>query len=555
MLFNPIFNPKWITRFVLVISIFLLCIDAGTCFADIKITLEPIGGSSVSDVVTVVARVVSTADVDRVEFKLDKREAVVSKSVPYQYIWDTIKDTEGEHTLAVSVYDSKGDSTSISAAFIIDNDIKSGAESLALKAKSAHEQGKDEDASRFIRRSLKASPGNLSASMTASEIAASMSDWTLAVDALEKSVSLDKSIEALQKLTVFKIMQSLMPQNTAHLEEGLAAAVDYRRKADNLNIELIRQKSSDTSAASFIALGDALMQAGKFNEAGLTYEKAGDSSNAPTALTARIGLAFTLDNRLQETFALFRPLYRAKKNDSAIDTVQGLALLRLGQFDASRTIISKALTEHIAGAEIVSALITLTEGKKSLAYGEALSASTKLGESADAAYAVALTATDPHISDRSLISALTLSPLQTGPYLEMASRILLQKRPDKFDQAYQLIELSLSLDKDSLRAKLMRTLLLLEQNKVNIAETLLANLAKKKTNTPDYLMTLAVYWNMKHNAELSNRSLEAARKMDSTLFKFDLPSTPLELLFILNRKIHYRTDSFLSLASLFMHGS
>ena len=107
MLFNPIFNPKWITRFVLVISIFLLCIDAGMCLADIKITLEPIGGSSVSDVVTVVARVVSPADVDRVEFKLDKREAVVSKSVPYQYIWDTIKDTEGEHTLAVSVYDSK----------------------------------------------------------------------------------------------------------------------------------------------------------------------------------------------------------------------------------------------------------------------------------------------------------------------------------------------------------------------------------------------------------------------------------------------------------------
>ena len=538
-------------RIALLASALIACTKFSV--ADIKITLDPMDGSSVSDIVKIAARVESVADIDRVEFKLDQKEVIISRSVPYQFVWDTIKDTEGQHSLAITAFDSKGESKLITAAFKVDNDLNLGGDALAAKAKSAHEQGKEEDAVRYIRRALKAAPGNLTASLLSAEIAASVSDWNQAAGTLEKADGLEKSAEALHKLSTYKIMQALMPQNSAQLEEGLAAAVDYRRKSEALNVDMVRQKYSDSSVASCIVNGDALLQAGRFSEAAVVYMKPGDPLSVPTSLTARLGLAFTLDNRPEETFTLFRPLFRAKMNDTAIDTVQGLTLLRTGQFEASRAAISKALLEHVPGAEIVSSLISLTEGKKSLANGEALSASAKLGESADAAYAVAITSTDPHIADSSLINAMTLSPLQPGPYLEMATRILQQKRPDKFDQAYQLIELSLSLDKENIRAKLMRTLLLLEQNKINIAESVIADLTKKKINTPDYLATLAVYWNVKHNPEFANRSMAAARKLDAVHFSFDLPGTPLDLLNILNRKIHYRTGAFLGTSSLFTH--
>ncbi len=531
--------------------VLLLAVSTVSSFADMNLTLTPADGSKISDITNIVVRIQSTADVDRVEFKLDQKEAVVSKSVPYQFVWDTIKYTEGNHTLLITAFDTKGESKSVSAGFIIDNDLKTGAASYAAQAKTALDQGKPEDASRLIHRALKAEPGNLAASLLSGEIAAATSDWDSAVSALEKSIGLNSSQLALQRLSNYKIQQTLMPQNSAHLEEGFTAAIDYRRKAESLNIDQVRAKNLDNSAASCTSNGDALLQAGRYSDAAAEYAKAGNPLSVPTALTAREGLALTLDNRTEEVYSLFRSLYRAKMNDSAIDTVQGLALLRTGQFDAARMAITKALAENIPGAEIVSAYISLEESKKSLANGEALSAAQKLGDSGDSAYAVAISSTDAHIADRSLVSAITLSPFQTGPYLELATRQLLQKRPDKYDQAYQLIQLSLALEKDNLRAKLMRTLLLLDQNKVAVAETVLTDLAKMKVKTPDYFMTVAVYWNIKDNAEQTRLNMEAARKMDPAHFQFDLPPSPMVLLMHLNRKTHYRVDAFLTPASLF----
>src|SRR5579872_2985010 len=85
----------------------LLLLTGSAASADLTLNLDVKNGDKVGDVVALVAHVDSDADIDKVEFRLDDHPPITVTSVPYKFPWDTIKDTEGPHTLVVTAYDSK----------------------------------------------------------------------------------------------------------------------------------------------------------------------------------------------------------------------------------------------------------------------------------------------------------------------------------------------------------------------------------------------------------------------------------------------------------------
>src|SRR5690348_8573382 len=91
----------------------LLLPAAGTASADITLTTDLKNGDKVSDIAKIVAHADSPDGIDKVAFKVDAEAPVAVASVPYEFAWDTIKTTEGPHTLAITAYSSNGQSKNV----------------------------------------------------------------------------------------------------------------------------------------------------------------------------------------------------------------------------------------------------------------------------------------------------------------------------------------------------------------------------------------------------------------------------------------------------------
>ncbi len=537
--------------------LFLLGLFAVSGFAaraDITLSLNFKDGDKVSDITKLIAKVESSDGIDKVEFRVDDDLRNSDTSVPYEYEWDTIADTEGAHTISITAYDSNMQTKRITVALAIDNEIALGAPALAQKAQDALAAKDNATALRYSRRALKAEPGNSEASRVLAGLYAGQQDLPKAIATLEKAKNLDASTGAMLDLAAYRLRRALQPENAATFLTELQAVNDLRHKAADLAVkETTKRVTVDgkISAEGHDAIGDALTFAGHTHQATLEYGKAAIGDDAPLTSVNRLALSLVMENRPQEAMNLLRPLMRTKKADAVSRAIEGLSLLRQQQFVEARAAVQPDLADHVPASLIVAAYADSALGKRRDAAAAAHDAAVLLPNVGEAQFALAIATPDPVESDSAISRALALSPFQVGLYLEYAARIALSKRQDRYDQALNLTDLVLKAEPDNMSAKMMQAMIFLQANRLPEAEPILKDLNKKYATEPDMLLALATYWNVKDSGGQVTYFMNQARKADADRFAPSSPLRPLEFIALVNRKLHYRGGLFLTPASLY----
>jgi predicted Zn-dependent protease len=546
---HPRRRPALLATLLLVIGL-LASLGRGAR-ADIKITFDLKDGDKISDVALLVAHVASADGIDKVEFRVDDQLRFTSMSTPYQYKWDTIADTEGKHTVTVTAYDSNNLTKRGTISLEVDNELGMGADALAQKAQDALAVKDMETARKYSRRALKAEPTNLNAARVLAALQAASGEYGRAGDTLEKAKGLDTNSDAMLELASYRMRFALEPENAAKFLPAVQSANEMRRKAADIGVEQARKQNTGDTAAAHEAIGDALFTAGRYKEAADEYAKSAGGDSPPLTSVTRLGLAYVETHEFRKATDLLEPFHLGKKDDPALRAVLALALLASYKAEEARKVVATDLADHVPASLIVAAYADSWLDKHKDAVAEAVDAASLLPNAGDAQYALSIATLKPIESEQALIKGLSLSPFQPGPYLDYAARIALTKRQDRVDTALDITDLVMKMDPDNITGRLTQALVYLYSKRVADAKPILETLYKENPNSPDVAMGLSTYCNVLGNASLTGIYMDKARMLDPLHFSLPQPTTPLECLLLVVRKVHYRPDWFLTPGTLY----
>ncbi len=542
--------PAFVCCFLLTLC--CLFSAAGPLHAAIKLTLDTKDGASIHDVLKIVARAESADNIDKVEFYVDDQLRFTAPSIPYTFTWDTIADKEGTHTLAVTAFDSNGQTKKLSISVTIDNELALGGDALALKADEALKANDIPTAMKYCRRALKAEPGNAEGALVLAGIYASQSDWDKAVTTLEKSKNAATNATTMLHLATYKMRRALRPENAPTFFTELDSIYSLRQQAADMHTaEVVKQNTDDTST-SHEAIGDALMSAGHFHEAMLEYRKSSTKDKSPTSSVNRYALATLYDGTPEAALEILHIAeVNGMKPDAATQAVQGLALLRATKYEEARNAVNAEVAAAYPAALYIAVYADAALGKYTQAHAEAQTVAKLLPNAPETFYALSMTLQRITEQEEALNTTLSLAPFQTAPYLDFAARVAVEKQPDRYERAMKFVDFVLKRDPDNPNARLQKALLLLQTKKLKEAGGILDKMAEGTRQSPDVLSALATYWEMANKPGNSQRYTEAAHQMDKIRFTRPVSGTPMELMFDLNRKYRYRMGFFLTPMSLY----
>ncbi len=534
---------------------------AASVRADITLNFVPHDGDKVSDIYKLQVKTDSPNGIDKVEFLVDGQSRTTKGGTPYFYNWDTIADSEGEHQVTAIAYDGNGATKKASLKLVVENEIGTGGAALAQKALDALPKKDYDTALKFARRSLKAEPNNVEGSRALAAVYASRQDWDRANDTLDKAKGVDGSAAALQELADYKMQRAIQRENIVNFAGDYTATSDLRRKSYDLAIKSLRDRAGAAPAGPEAvtaneALGDALLNAGRYVEAAAEYGKNTSGENAPVSSTNRLALAYALAGNFTEAEGAVRTAIRAKKDDAATRAVYGLAYLRQRKFQEARNIVQKDIAgKDLAGKPPVS-LITAAYadaamGQNKQAIVEAKAALDRAPNLPEAHYALAVASKDLQVSERELRKTVAMETFYTGPYLMFAANTAVSKSADRYDQASAITEAVLKQEPENVFAQTMQSLLAMQQGQLKAAGNTLRTLGRREKDSPDVVATLAVYWIQSKNGAQAVNALQTARGLDSDRFAYTEAPLPMELLETINRQWHYRAGFFLTPAALY----
>ncbi len=530
---------------VLALAAALLMLLAGaSARAEFKLTIDFKDGDKIHDVTKVVAHAESSDGIDKVEFFVDDQLKATANGIPYTYLWDTIADKEGQHTLALTAYDANGQTKKVTVAVEIDNELGLGADALAKTAHTALLAGDKEKAGAYARRSMKADASCLLAARVVAALAAKDFDWDKAVATLEKGAGYDSDPDSITEMAGYKMHRALRPENAASFVSLLKSVQELRQTGADRNVERVKAKE----AANHEAVGDTLIAAGHYKAAQLEYQKAGDGMPVTTA--NRVALAYALQDNIDLAIAFVRPMLQDKKADRVTRAIYGLALLRKQKFVEARAIVEPDLASGYPAANIIAAYADVVDGNTVKAVAEAQAAVAGAPKAADARYVNSMIIRNLSDSETELVQVVNLAPFQSGPYIDYAARIALQKNADRVEDALKLIEMVLSREPENLGAKLAKVLILTSKNRDAEAEPILDYIARHST-APDVEMIAAIFLTHKSKVGQAQQYWDAARRQDPKHFDFLVVPAALVYLQDWERKTHYRSGFFLTFESLF----
>ena len=213
--------------------------------------------------------------------------------------------------------------------------------------------------------------------------------------------------------------------------------------------------------------------------------------------------------------------------------------------------MQKDLAGKTPASLIVAAYADAALGARKRATAEAKLALELLPNAPEAHYAMALASDDLQVNERELRKTVALETFYSGPYLMYAANMALSQRTDRYEQASAVNDAVLKQEPDNVFAQLIQSLLALQQGQIKNAGTTLNVLNRHELNSPDVQSATAVYWQQSKNGAQAQNALQAARRLDVERFSFTEVPQPMELLELLNRKLHYRAGYFLTPASLY----
>ena len=530
----------------------LLCCVTLPLRADITIKFDDLkDGDKISDIAAIVVRADSGDGVDKVEFAVDDQLRFSTGSSPYTFKWDTIADTEGAHSLAVTATDANGVKKTVKLALTVDNQLDLGASALAQKARDAIVAKDMESAAKYSRRALKAEPDNIDASRAYAAIMADRLIWDKAIGTLEKAKNLSGNPAAMLELASYRMHHAVLPENSASLVADMESAGQLRRKAADAAIEALKAKNLPADQNStHETLGDAYLDAGRYSEAVLEYGKA--ASGGAITSTNRLALAYVLNDQPQEAVVLLRSIIKDKSGDPATRAVMGLALLRLRKFADAREMVRGDSAGRSVASRVVAAYADAALGNLPAATQAAREAVESRPYAGEAHYALSMGIARLTESEPEVVRALALSPFQSGPMIDYAVRYaVLTEHPDRFETALKLLQIVLKSEPENGAAKLAKVLLLLHLKRVKDAEPTLAELSRREAQSADVQVAAAIYFDITGKPTAVEERLRQARKLDPTFFELGAVPKPLEFLYQNVRKIHYRGGFYLSPGTLY----
>jgi len=530
----------WLAPLLLLVSSARLRADITIKFDDLK------DGDKISDVAPIIVRADSGDGIDKVEFAVDDQLRFSSGSSPYTFKWDTIADTEGAHSLAVTAIDANGTKKTVKLNLMIDNQLSLGAPALAAKAREGLAAGDMDTAMKYSRRALKADPDNTDAARALAAIEAHRDEWDKAIGTLDKAKELSKSVQGMLELASYRMRRAVLPENAANLVSDIDAASTLRRKAADLAIENLKARNlPGDEARSHEMLGDAYTDAARYREAIQEYSKS-SGSGALTSVN-RVALAYVLNGQAPEALVLLRPIIKEKTGDAATRAVLGLALLRSRRFAEARDAVRTDLGGSHPASDIVAAYADAVLQKQPASLQEAKDAADARPNLGEAHYALSMGLVRLVDSEAEVVKAMAMSPFQSGPMVDYACRIALSAdHADKYPTALRLLQTVLTRDPDDEAAQIAKVLLLLHTNRVAEAEPELAALVKRDPESADVQVLAAIYFDIKGNPTATGERLKLARKYDPDTFDLGIAPKPIVFLYQEFRKAHYRADFYLS---------
>lgn len=213
--------------------------------ATIQVNLED--SAKIRGIVRVVATVQTELLVQRVEFSVDGVLREVDESTPYEYEWDTLPDSEGEHTLKITAVLEGNKTATKQIKVIIDNEVDKGADYHYQQAREQFINGQFEKAIEHARVALKADSGHREARVLLIQAYLRLGRVREADEATEDLVRLyPDSIEAQE----FRVAASLRRARTARNERPLIeTAIDAQHKVNQLRLKALENNTTPDAIA------------------------------------------------------------------------------------------------------------------------------------------------------------------------------------------------------------------------------------------------------------------------------------------------------------------
>lgn len=220
--------------------------------SDATITVNLEEGASVKGTVQVVVRVQSEKLVEHVEFQVDGALREVDESTPYEYEWDTVADTEGEHRLKIVAVLEGGGSVTKELRLVIDNGVALGATHHYQQARDAFAEGKFEDALYHTRVALKADSTHRESRVLQVQTLLRLGRAAEADEAVEELVRLYPDMLEAQELRVAASLRRA--RNARNERELLRNAIDAQHAINQMRLKALGDSRTPEAIVARILL-------------------------------------------------------------------------------------------------------------------------------------------------------------------------------------------------------------------------------------------------------------------------------------------------------------
>jgi tetratricopeptide (TPR) repeat protein len=483
-------------------------------------------GATVSDVITIVVRASGASDINKVDFTVDGQAKATSTSVPYSFTWDTLNETEGEHTIGATATDEKGETGSATLKVVVDNELSKGADYHADAALAAIKAGDVKLAAARARRALKIDPANLRAARALAGIYRQQGELDRAVEVLEKANIPDSDTEARADLVALHILKADAAESSADfLKEADAAMAVYRQ----LQAARAAAAKGGTGPTAAIKRGDIEFAARNWQAAVDAYQSCGSPEDAPMEAVNRLALTFMSAGRMKEADVLLKQLARLKRADAVTRSLQGLFYLYAGQIDRVGETVQEGVENNLLPALLVASYADLASKQGRRAGTRAEQAFSLAPELPEVLLLRAYVLPDPLDARKALTQALERNPLLPEAYALHGYQTMLTRDAKRFQAAEELFAFALKIDPKNHYALMGDAIALIGQNRPNDADPMVAQLAAQAPDAPDVHVLKALLYRYQDKSLQITAELEAARKFDEVRWNFVFVPTPDEM--------------------------
>ena len=536
------FVPRWLLAMLLA----GLALPANAQQPTVRFVLQD--GARVSDVTTVVARATcaENCDIAKVEFSVDGKLRYTDTSTPYSFDWDTLQDTEGQHTLTATVYDTAGRTATATITVVVDNELSKGADYHADAALAALKEGNLDLAMNYARRALKIDPGNLKAARAVAAIHRKRGEIPQAIEVLEKANIPQDDIDARADLVGLYMAAAADASSTEDfLAYATKAISQYKLMLAAKEARLVAAQSGKKSP---IPAGDTAFYAHQWEPAIQQYQKCGESLDAPLECANRLALAYIRAGRLKAAELLLHTLDRSHRADAVTNAVEALLLVRNHALEDARAMVKEGAAGGALAPMLVLAAIEIIEQNKKEAARLLERANAIAPDVPEVQLLRAYVLPDPIDADHAIMKALEVDPTSAEAYAERGFRTLLGGGKNRFAAADALFAFALKQDKWCLCAMMGQALSLLWQHRAADAEPIVKQITLMDPDGADVHMLRAFYFQEADQTAYITPELDAARKADADRWGDAMVPEPRDLV---ARIFNYRPGITLSPASLY----